>query len=390
MVREVTDERDALLAFLAEQRDGVANALRGLTDEQAASMPSASELSLGALVKHLTACERRWVVVSIAGRVDPDLWPVKDWGAEFQLTPDDTVVTFNWDLTLESIARFGTLPVSTNAASLAKKTPIGLTAKSFEPETEGTARVLKLHGSVDWKRQANTYERTADPLFALDCQSDEIAIATPGPAKQSATESFLEKSWGLAKAAITQAGAVVFIGYRFPPSDSLAREALLTALSVPREVRALRTIHTILGPSVQSESSARLGGLISGMLDGAGWRTMTSPSSGDAPRYRLQQLPLYGQDFMSVFSRQQLFAPPSEVTIKFDAPIEKAFAKLEVLGADGKPETIGQPQVDPSALSLSVKVGALKPGDYTVKWGVVCVDSHHTQGSYIFTVAGGG
>ena len=87
---------------------------------------------------------------------------------------------------------------------------------------------------------------------------------------------------------------------------------------------------------------------------------------------------------------QQLSAPPSEVTIKFDAPIEKAFAKLEVLGADGKPETIGQPQVDPSALSLSVKVGALKPGDYTVKWGVVCIDSHHTQGSYVFTVAGGG
>jgi uncharacterized damage-inducible protein DinB len=91
MVREVTDERDALLAFLAKQRDGVANALRGLTDEQAARAPSASELSLGALVKHLTTCERRWVVVSIAGRVDPELWPVTDWGAEFRLTADDTV-----------------------------------------------------------------------------------------------------------------------------------------------------------------------------------------------------------------------------------------------------------------------------------------------------------
>jgi methionine-rich copper-binding protein CopC len=87
---------------------------------------------------------------------------------------------------------------------------------------------------------------------------------------------------------------------------------------------------------------------------------------------------------------QQLSAPPSEVTIKFDAPIEKLFAKLEVLGADGKPETIGQPQVDPSTLALSVKVDALKPGDYTVKWGVVCIDSHHTEGSYVFTVAGGG
>jgi copper resistance protein C len=87
---------------------------------------------------------------------------------------------------------------------------------------------------------------------------------------------------------------------------------------------------------------------------------------------------------------QRLAAPPSEVTIIFDAPIEKLFAKLEVLGADGKPETVGQPQVDPSARTLSVKLAALKPGDYTVKWGVVCIDSHHTEGSYVFTVVRGG
>jgi copper resistance protein C len=87
---------------------------------------------------------------------------------------------------------------------------------------------------------------------------------------------------------------------------------------------------------------------------------------------------------------QRLSAPPAEITIKFDAPIEKVFAKLEVLGADGKPETIGSPEVGSSALTLSVKVAALKPGDYTVKWGVVCIDSHHTEGSYVFTVAGGG
>jgi copper resistance protein C len=87
---------------------------------------------------------------------------------------------------------------------------------------------------------------------------------------------------------------------------------------------------------------------------------------------------------------QRLSAPPSEVTITFDAPIEKLFAKLQVLGADGKPETVGQPQVDASARTLSVKLVALKPGDYTVKWGVVCIDSHHTEGSYVFTVARGG
>jgi methionine-rich copper-binding protein CopC len=87
---------------------------------------------------------------------------------------------------------------------------------------------------------------------------------------------------------------------------------------------------------------------------------------------------------------QRLSAAPSEVTIKFDAPIEKLFAKLEVISADGKSETVGQPLVDPSAMTLSAKLEALKPGDYTVKWGVVCIDSHHTEGSYVFSVADGG
>jgi copper resistance protein C len=76
--------------------------------------------------------------------------------------------------------------------------------------------------------------------------------------------------------------------------------------------------------------------------------------------------------------------------IKFDAPIEKLFAKLEVMGADGTNEAAGPPQVSDDGIRLSVKVPPLKPGDYTVKWAVVCIDTHHTNGSYIFTVENGG
>ncbi len=87
---------------------------------------------------------------------------------------------------------------------------------------------------------------------------------------------------------------------------------------------------------------------------------------------------------------QSVGAPPSEVVIDFDAPIEKLFAKLEVAGTDGKDEAAGPPQVSDDGRRLSVKVPALKPGDYTVKWAVVCIDTHHTQGSYTFSVANGG
>ncbi|MXM66300.1 DUF664 domain-containing protein [Streptomyces sp. HUCO-GS316] len=55
------DERGALLSFLAEQRGGVRRALLGLTEEQAASKPSASDLSLSGLLKHVAEVEQGWV-----------------------------------------------------------------------------------------------------------------------------------------------------------------------------------------------------------------------------------------------------------------------------------------------------------------------------------------
>jgi len=86
---------------------------------------------------------------------------------------------------------------------------------------------------------------------------------------------------------------------------------------------------------------------------------------------------------------EKVASPPTEIVIDFDAPIEKLFAKLEVDGADGANEALGAPQISDNGIRMSVKVGALKPGDYTVKWAVVGIDTHHTNGSYTFTVANG-
>lgn len=87
---------------------------------------------------------------------------------------------------------------------------------------------------------------------------------------------------------------------------------------------------------------------------------------------------------------QTLSAPPAEVSIKFDAPIEHLFAKLEVDGPDGKNCAAGDPMFGGDTRTLAVKVGALAPGVYTVKWAVVGIDTHHTNGSYVFTVKGSG
>jgi methionine-rich copper-binding protein CopC len=108
---------------------------------------------------------------------------------------------------------------------------------------------------------------------------------------------------------------------------------------------------------------------------------VSNPSAARAHSFPEQETPSAGQTVAS---------PPSEVVIKFDAPIEKLFAKLEVTGADGTNQAVGSPQISDDGIRLSAKVSVLKPGDYTVKWAVVGIDTHHTQGSYNFTVANGG
>lgn len=84
------DEREVLLRVLAGQRAAVRNALLGLTEEQARATPSASALSLSALVKHLTQGERANVAGRVGGRAG-ETDPQADWMAGFTVAPHETV-----------------------------------------------------------------------------------------------------------------------------------------------------------------------------------------------------------------------------------------------------------------------------------------------------------
>jgi copper resistance protein C len=81
-----------------------------------------------------------------------------------------------------------------------------------------------------------------------------------------------------------------------------------------------------------------------------------------------------------------LTAAPAQISIRYDAPIEKLFDSLQILDSTGQNKASGEPQVSADGHELSVPVAALNPGEYTVKWRVVCVDTHHTEGSYTFSV----
>ncbi|MGW1145630.1 DinB family protein [Streptomyces sp. NPDC002454] len=61
------DEHAELLQALAEQRELLLITVRGLTDAQAARRTTASELTLGGIVKHLARGERVWTRIAVDG-----------------------------------------------------------------------------------------------------------------------------------------------------------------------------------------------------------------------------------------------------------------------------------------------------------------------------------
>jgi uncharacterized damage-inducible protein DinB len=61
LARPSDDERELLLAFLVQQREGLRNAAYGLTDDQARRPASAGVLTVASLLKHAATTERGWI-----------------------------------------------------------------------------------------------------------------------------------------------------------------------------------------------------------------------------------------------------------------------------------------------------------------------------------------
>ena len=80
-------------------------------------------------------------------------------------------------------------------------------------------------------------------------------------------------------------------------------------------------------------------------------------------------------------------APP-QVALRFSERLEPAFCKVEVDDAAGHRVDKGDVAAGTDDASLlTVSLSPLKPGRYTVKWRVLSVDTHATEGDFSFEVA---
>lgn len=216
-----------------------------------------------------------------------------------KLDAADTVISFNYD------------HVPMLAADAAKKRLLVPSPENGFKTDATAAKILMLHGSVSWarhreRRDANWecgYDRSRTGNADWD-----FLIAAPGLSKRSLALGFLKPLWTAAAEALTEADVVVFVGYRFPQSDAHAKATLLNALTKNKSSRGL-TIRSVLGADVNHRDVNRLAGMLR-------WATgcLESKPGERFDRHRPHKVlirePLFAEDFLTVFEREQLSAYP--------------------------------------------------------------------------------
>jgi methionine-rich copper-binding protein CopC len=75
---------------------------------------------------------------------------------------------------------------------------------------------------------------------------------------------------------------------------------------------------------------------------------------------------------------------PHELVLAYTQNLEAAFSSVEVTDAKGARVDTGKPSISGSTMRVGLK--QLPPGTYKVRWHVLSVDTHTTQGSFSFHV----
>lgn len=232
--------------------------------------------------------------------------PYIDWACK--LGDSDTIVTFNYDLALEKIGEDKDVR-AIGFATVAR--PMNDTGELERLQGAGCCEIFKLHGSVDWAFSGTgSYKRIQSLSEVAEPGGLRLLIATPGASKKRYVNKQLNVLWTRATDALSEAEAIVFIGYRFPPSDSESRTKLLRAIA--KNSSPYLKIHIVLGPDVNADDVVRLKGLLTHTLKGAGRLPVEevqrmSPLGRLPDAYSVVTQPLLAEDFLTVISPGELY-----------------------------------------------------------------------------------
>ncbi|MFD0786717.1 DinB family protein [Micromonospora azadirachtae] len=85
-----TSERADLLQTLRRHRGFLRQTVEGISDEQAATRTTVSELCLGGLIKHVAGTEERWMRFAVDGADGMRSTPI-DWEEQFRMREGETL-----------------------------------------------------------------------------------------------------------------------------------------------------------------------------------------------------------------------------------------------------------------------------------------------------------
>jgi len=137
----LTGEHTDLLEALGQHRFFLRHTVQGLTDEQAALTPTASELCLGGLIKHVTRAEQGWYDFVIGGAEAHSGQDIEGHLASFRMEPGETLAGLLADYE-EVAAR--TDELLTSGADLNQSRPLP-EAPWFPPNTSWSTRRVLTH-----------------------------------------------------------------------------------------------------------------------------------------------------------------------------------------------------------------------------------------------------
>ncbi|MER7333028.1 MULTISPECIES: DinB family protein [unclassified Micromonospora] len=136
---QLTGERADLVETLRRHRGFLRQTVAGLTDEQAATRSTVSELCPGGLIKHVTQVEQRWMWFAVGGAEAMNSEPL-DWAGQFRMHDGETLAGLLADY--DRVAAATDELIATQDLDAAHPLP---QAPWFEPGASWTVRRVLLH-----------------------------------------------------------------------------------------------------------------------------------------------------------------------------------------------------------------------------------------------------
>lgn len=157
-----------------------------------------------------------------------------------------TIITFNYDCVLE---RLGLQP----------QVVLPYMPGQHQGERREGLRIYKLHGSTNWRYTGEGENIVVEDRvnFAATCKPEELAIAAPGPGKQTQAER-LQALWDEAAHALSEAHVIAILGYRMPPTDARSRAFFVDHLPRGRAC----AVKLVLGADLAHPDVRRLQGVL--------------------------------------------------------------------------------------------------------------------------------